>query len=147
MNAKINPQISIVEVGVRELRAVTIYPLSMADQKKLVKILSTTVNRAADKAKKLTDAAMIEFIVSAITDNLQDILALILDPADKIAEEELTNVQLADIADTIYVANFEYAIKKFKALIQTVKATPQIMKKEEALTEPLPDSLDTPITD
>ena len=42
-NAQINPQITDVTIGVRSLRSLTIYPLSMSDQLKTTDLIKQAV--------------------------------------------------------------------------------------------------------
>ena len=95
---KLNPQICTVEVGVKSLREVTIYPLALADQTKTARILATAFQEVMEKlasfggedevpegeslasmAKQLSDIDVMEFIASAIQDNLETILGLVVD--------------------------------------------------------------------
>ena len=133
--AKLNPQIATTEVGVRSLREVTIYPLSFADQTKTARILAKAFQEVmkslssygvneesvgegslASVAAQLSDIDVVELIVSAIQDNLETILKLVVDESEKISMDELTNIQFYDLVEMIYVVNYESQSKNFLAL-------------------------------
>lgn len=132
---KLNPQICTVEVGIKSLREVTIFPLSLADQAKTARILSKAFqevmgklasfeeeDESSDKddlvsmAKQLSDIDIMEFVLSAIQENLEVILKLVVDNEEKISMEELTNEQFYELVKIIYEVNYENASKNFPAL-------------------------------
>jgi len=133
----INPQISIVTVGIRSTREVTIYPLSLADQGKMARTLSGVFQSvmdalssmeadvaAAEKdegtiekvAKQLANIDIAETIVSIIQENIEAILELVVDPSERIGMDEITNAQFYELIELIYEVNYEGASKNFLAL-------------------------------
>jgi hypothetical protein len=139
----INPQITTISVGTRSLRDITIYPLSLADQGKLTKILSGVFQsvmgalsamgdeseeledlKGTDKitetiesvAKQLSNINIVETIVGLIQENLEIVLGLMVDPHEKITMEELTNEQFYNLVEIIYEVNYEGGSKNFPAL-------------------------------
>ena len=150
MEHKLNPQIDTRSIGIKELREVTIYPLSLADQKKVVKIFSDAVVEISAQNTS-SDMEVGRLVIDLILDNIQIVLKLVLAPDEKIDDSELTNTQLTDIAELIYDVNFDYTIKKLKALIDKVSPgflpSAPINKTVETSTEPLQNSLNTPVTD
>lgn len=147
MTGKLNPQISMVEVGVKELREVTIYPLSMADEKKMVSLISKEISVADKKMKNLTDVAAVKYVVDLIATHLQTIFKFVLDPDEEIKEEELTNSQLADIALLIYIVNFETVVVKLKAPIEKIKDRFQESQMKADMIEPSLKSSEPQVTD
>lgn len=140
--SKLNPQITTVEVGVKSLREVTIFPLSLADQTKTARILAKAFQEVMEKlssfgeedeisegeslasmAKQLSDIDVMEFIASAIQDNLEIILGLVVDENEKILMEELTNEQFYQLVEIIYEVNYENTSKNFIALVKRAKGT------------------------
>ena len=120
--ANLNPQIRTVSIGTRELREVTIYPLSMADQFKMTDLIVDAVSQfAAVNPDELNDAAVVRVMVNLIEDNLQDLFTLILDEDEKVEFSELTNDQFSDIVAIVYEVNYEGSIKKFQDLVGKVK--------------------------
>lgn len=126
--SKINPQIRTINVGVRSLREVTIYPLSLADQFKTTDLVSELVNRILDfhdesKAKEpeAGDINVIKEIVSLVESNLIRILEFVTDPGQKIELNDLTNLQFSELADLIFDVNYSGAVGNFQGLVGKVK--------------------------
>lgn len=147
---KLNPQITTVEVGIKSLREVTIYPLSLADQTKTARILAKAFQEImgrlasfgeedeisegevsegevsegeslASMAKQLSDIDVLEFISSVIEGNLEVVLGLVVDKNEKILMEELTNEQFYRLVEIIYEVNYESTSKNFVALVKRAK--------------------------
>jgi len=139
--SKINPQITTVEVGVRSLREVTIYPLSLADQTKSARIIAKAFQAVMEKlallgelsedidsggsvaavAKQLSNVDVAEQVVTIIQDNLELILDLVTDENEKITMVELTNDQFYTLVEIIYEVNYEKVSKNFIALVKRAK--------------------------
>lgn len=153
----INPQITTVSVGKRTLCDITIYPLSLADQGKLTKILSGVFQsimaalsvvgdeseeleelKGTDKitetiesvAKQLSNIDIVETIAGLIQENLEAVLGLVVDPHEKITMEELTNEQFYNLVEIIYEVNYEGTSKNFLALMKRAKNMSQEEKKD-----------------
>ena len=162
---KLNPQITTVEIGTKSLREVSIFPLSLADQAKTARILAKVFQEVMEKlssfggedeasegetlvsmAKQLSDVDILEFIASAIQDNLEVILALVVDENEKIMLEDLTNTQFYQLVEIIYEVNYEGASKNFVALVKRAKGVVsgknlvQTKKKESHLKKLSPQS-------
>ena len=148
--SSINPQITTVFVGTRTLREVTIYPLSLADQGSMAKILSgvfTSVMAALSNlsekpeesedfgkpeagklaetlesvASQLSNINIAETIVGTIQENLEAVLGLVVDPNVKITMDELTNEQFYGLVEIIYEVNYEGVSKNFLALVRRAR--------------------------
>lgn len=169
--SKLNPQISVVEVGTKSTREVTIYPLSLADQAKTARILAKAFQEVMGKlasfgdededegsgkedlismAKQLSDIDIVEFILSSIQENLEVILELVVDVGEKISMEELTNEQFYTLAEMIYEVNYERTSKNFLALwkralgerVAEIKSEKKVRRKVSHSTKPSPGSVD-----
>ena len=151
----LNPQICTTEIGVRSLREVTIFPLSLADQTKTARILAKAFQEVMEKlssfgedeespegegpkeeslssmAKQLSDIDVMEFVASAIQENLDVILKLVVDKEDAISMEELTNDQFYKLVEIIYEVNYETTSKNFVALVKRVRGVVPPEKKEK----------------
>lgn len=146
----LNPQITTIEIGVRSLREVTIFPLSLADQTKTARILAKAFQEIMDRlssfgenevsletetiasmAKQLSNIDVMELIASAIQENLEIILGLVIDPHEKVLMEELTNDQFYKLVEIIYVVNYEVTSKNFVALLKRVRGAVPPEKKEK----------------
>ena len=115
---KINPQITEIEIGIREMRKIKIYPLSMSDQLKLTGLISTAV--AAQVAKEEGgDIAIVAFIVELVKENLGCILTMVTGEDDKLLEE-VSNLQAAAISEVVYEMNYGIVVKNFKSLFEKV---------------------------
>jgi hypothetical protein len=172
--SKINPQITTIEVGVRELREVTIFPLSFADQTRTARILAKVFQEVMDRlaslgeglpegegslpfiAKQLSNIDIMEFVASTIQENIEIILQLVVDPHEKIALDELTNEQLYTLVEMIYEVNYEATSKNFIALGKRARGTvpmekkipeKKVRRKVSHSKKPSPGSADGTITD
>ena len=112
---RINPQITKVEIGIREMRDIDIYPLSMSDQLKLTDVLSTAIGAFAVKEDG-DDIALVSFIVKLINENLGRILGMVADEDGEKLLEEISNIQAASIAEIIYETNYGVVAKNLKSL-------------------------------
>jgi hypothetical protein len=124
---KLNPQIKEVYIGTRDLRKVTIYPLSISDQKRFGAIMQKALEeyfaRTTDK-EELTQEDMLSFIVDikgVVSENLLEILKIISDLREKdIAKffEEATNLQVSEIVSHVVEVNFEEPLKNLQSLFE-----------------------------
>jgi len=120
---RLNPDIKEVEYGKKELKNLTIYPLSLGDQFKVTDMITKVIQEIADsqKAGQVSDYAVIDVAMTAIKENIGKILSLIADiPKDKIDKiiYDLTNTQLVELVDVVWSVNFEPALKKGKSLFE-----------------------------
>ena len=114
--AMLNPQIAEVEIGIRNLRKITVYPLSMADQLKLTDTITQALKEQFEKNAN-SDMAIIAFITNLIKDNLGKIIAMVTDETDGDALlGEITNFQAVQIAEILYEVNYGVVAKNFKSL-------------------------------
>lgn len=109
---KLNPQIVDVEIGVRSLRKIKIYPLSMADQLKLTKLVSDAV---AGQMEKAGDIEIVPFVLQMIKDNIGQIITMTTDE-DANTLSEISNMQIVEIADVLFDINYGEVSKNFKSL-------------------------------
>ena len=110
---KLNPQITDVEIGVRNLRKITIYPLSMGDQLKLTDlIIKAITDQVGDGGGADLSVA---FIVKVIHENIGKILTMVSDEKETVLDE-LSNLQAIEIADIIFDVNYGSVAKNFKSL-------------------------------
>lgn len=120
-----NPQICTTEIGVKSLRQITLYPLSIASQLRFSRIISDTMldlaSLGSDGSATLDNVAVVELAMEKIEGNIIEILALITDDGVDVTLDELTNDQATNIAEIIWMVNYEGQIKKVKALISKAK--------------------------
>ena len=124
----LNPQIREIDVGVRSLRKLKIYPMSMADQKKFGELfkkvveeyLAQTPDGPMDQSDLLPFAS---FIVKLVGDNIKEILKLITDLREQELEtffNDVTNAQMSTIIMAVVEENFESPSKNLIGLWETV---------------------------
>jgi len=118
---KLNPQTKSVEIGVREIREVMIYPLSFASQLEMTDLVTKAVQDFFARREDLEKAQNIEvvsFAVDIIRDNIEKILLLVTDESDLL--KDVTNVQLVDIVTVIYEMNYETVSKNAVSLFEKI---------------------------
>ncbi len=118
--SKMNPDITTAEIGIRSLREITIYPLSVASQLAATEIIVKIVNEVS-ALEELTDTEVVETFIKLISTSLQDILVFITDPHEQIDFEEVTNLQLQNIAFIVFNQNYKDVVKNSKDLIEKMK--------------------------
>jgi hypothetical protein len=118
--SNLNPQVKKIKIGKKELRDITIYPLSMTDQFKMTEVIQSALE-AMEGITLTSDAQVITVIIETIKANLGEMLEYITDPAEEaVSFDEITNDQFYDIVDTVYKVNYEGAVKNFSDLFERV---------------------------
>jgi len=120
-SAKMNPQISTVEVGIKSLREVFIYPLSVSDQLNFTNVIVGIIEEVSSVEDSSSDSVVIKLVLDAIQINLAKILTFVLDEKENISFEELTNTQLMAIVDIIFETNYEGIIKNSRRLLEKAR--------------------------
>ena len=115
-----NPDITTTVVGIRKLREVTIYPLSVHDQLKATEIITDVINTFSTFTE-LEDSNVIDAVVGILKPNISAILKLVVDENEEISLSELTNPQLERIVNIIFAANYKEVIKNSQDLIGKMK--------------------------
>lgn len=115
---QLNPEIRTVKVGVRQLREVTIYPLSIHDQDELVKLLGNVISDLGQNVdfENANDEKALEFLHQLVFSNLEKVLEFVTDEKERPTLKELTNNQFYEIVNAIFEMNYEGLIKNFKDL-------------------------------
>jgi hypothetical protein len=133
---KLNPRITDVIVGIRDLRTIRIYPLSVADQTETTNIITDALQEFF--SQKLDDTETVGFVIKLIKENLARVITLAT--CDEVKGEDLLkdldNFQATEIAKVIYEVNYEAPGKNVKSLFEKVKS---LFQSER----PLPQSVDT----
>lgn len=119
---KLNPQIKTIEIGVRETREIKIYPLSVKDQFELTKELADSINELLRvDFKNIREEEAIDAFAELLSNRLTDVLRYVCDQDQVPKMEELTNIQLSEIANIVFEVNYEGLIKNFKDLFKRGK--------------------------
>ena len=124
----LNPQIVDVEIGIRTLRKITIYPLSATDQFKMSDLITKALQKFFLKggkpkgSKDEDDMEFIAFLLGLIRKNIVKVFELICDeesPAGLL--DDISNLQLSNIVKTIYEVNYGEPGKNVESLVGQVK--------------------------
>jgi len=119
---RLNPQITTTEIGVRDLREITIYPLSMADQLKMTNLMKKALNDFFQRENQ-SDIAFASFLLEMIEKNLSKVLGMITDvKKNEDLFSDMTNLQGSEIAKIVYEVNYESAAKNLKDPFEKVKS-------------------------
>lgn len=135
---QLNPQIADLEIGIRDLRTIKIYPLSLGDQLEMTDLITETVQKFFESREKIegqNDMDFIQFFVNLLKDNLKEILNLI---ADEDISKELSNLQTVELASLIYTMNYEESLKNAHSLFKKIQ--PMFQSKGQLQ----PSAKDTP---
>jgi hypothetical protein len=141
----LNPDIKEVTVGVRKLRKIMIYPLSVVDQMKVTDLFQEALG-AFLANKDAGDVQFVALFIAIIKTNLAKVLALVVDVEEDSEKllTEITNNQLTVIANVLYEMNYALISKNVSGLL---KKLPQTVKKELPLERPLQQSVKSMDTD
>ena len=138
----INPDIKTVKFGIRKLKTVTIYPLSVGHQRKISDGFADALGKFFGTKPEDADVAMAGFAVRLVQDNLSQLLGFITDEEElqklginsiRDFEDDLSNNQLAEIAETIVDVNYTNIVAKLQSSL--LKILPLLMKGAEQVTE------------
>ena len=123
-NRTINPDAEKVQVGIKTLREITIYPLSISDQMKLTDKFSEAIEQFSQFDREtMSNEDAINFIKNFLSQNLPEFMEFVVDPDETTVPtlDEVTNKQLGIIADVVFRINYEELIKNAKDLFKRVK--------------------------
>ena len=129
----LNPGVAELEIGIRSLRKIRIYPMSVGNQLELDDVLKKASQKffSLDTSNQQESLAIfVASILDLIKTNIPRILGYILEdnenPEDMI-KRELTNDQMIALGQIIFEQNYQGLLKKVKSLFPKV---------EEALQSP-----------
>jgi hypothetical protein len=122
---KLNPQIKELEIGIRNLRNILIYPLSVRDQLKMKEVIKATLDTIFGSSG-MEDTEFVGFIVETITSNLDKLIPLVTDPLIENGVEvdilsEMTNKQFSEAISIIYEENFSFLLEKVTSQLEKLK--------------------------
>lgn len=126
----LNPQIRSVEIGVRDLRKISIFPMSMSDQAKFTDLLQEALTAFFEQAPggNLTEENLIPLFASLgklVQKNSQEFIKIVTDKEQVDPEKfygEITNTQMSVIIEHIIRDNYEEPSKNALSLFQTIKS-------------------------
>ena len=119
-NAELNPQITDIKVGIRDLRTIKIYPLSMADQLSLTDILTIGMQEFVERGD-VEDIAFVGTVIQLIKDNLARIIEMVSDEKGEDTLKDLSNPQAMELAELIFDMNFGSLGKNVQSLAEKAR--------------------------
>ncbi len=121
MAGKMNPRIRKVDVGVRELKSIQIYPLSIKDQTNLVEFFTSLMDKffGEMRDKQFSNAEFFSYIAETITENIPEFMKFVTE--EDVDIDNLTNHQLSEIIKIVYTDNFEEPGKNIQGLLTNLK--------------------------
>lgn len=132
---RINPRIRSVEVGIRSLRKIKIYPLSMRDQKEVTRIINkalTSFFNIERKEGENEELVFASFIIKVVEDNIERILGIVAPDEDiKKLMGDIDNAQLSDIIRIVYTDNYGDPAKNVTSLFQMTKIE-SVLKRQQS---------------
>lgn len=123
----INPEVKEIKYGKKELKTLTLYPLSIGDQFTVSDIITKIVQElitAKNEGLATTDYTFLTAAMDLLKENIGKILVLISGLAEEDSNailNELTNSQLMEMIDIIWTINYEPNLKKGQSLIERGK--------------------------
>lgn len=126
---QLNPQITDITIGIRNLRTIKIFPLSVADQLQATDLVTSALQTFMMNKEGMADLAFVAFLLEQVKTNASEILKMVLDTDENAKEvlKEITNDQMMLIVQTIYKVNYEALSKNVKSLLEK--------NKKESLSE------------
>lgn len=134
---KLNPQVRTVTIGVRTLRKIKVYPLSLKDQLDLSDLIVESLQKyneiVADTKKPdiqvLSEVA--EFVINLINENIDSLIDKVTDREEDVnLLEQITNDQAFEIGQIIYEVNFSKLLKNVKSLFGEEPMPEQLLKRQ-----------------
>lgn len=118
IDRNINPQITTLTIGVRDLREIEIFPLSLGDELKFIKVIGESIQKfgVGDDDDRVAAA----FIADIVEKNLPVLITLV---TDEVALEDITNAQAIELAEIIIEVNFGSVSKNAISLFEKVQST------------------------
>lgn len=117
MTDSLNPTIRELQVGIRKLRTIKIYPLSMHCQFELTEIIVEAISKFTQGEEN----AAVKELISLIQTNLRKILEFVTDEKPDELFKDMTNGQGVELAKIIYEVNYENELKNVQDLIKTIR--------------------------
>jgi len=134
MSQSMNPRVRVLEVGIRTIRKIKIYPLSVSDQFDLSDSITEGIQIYAKEAGENLTPESVSKMIDLIRKKLPDILKLIVldEKNPKALLKELDNYQLAEIAQIVFEDNYGEPVKKLVSLFR-----PGMQQQNESALERL----------
>ena len=135
MSERMNPKVVEVEYGKRELKKLTLYPLSLKDQFQVTDIISKVIQGLGNLPQDGTsEVAIFSSFLEQIGENANKVISIVADISNEEAEvvfNVITNDQFVFFAEKVWEVNFESALKNAKNLFERIKKQmkPETLKR------------------
>ncbi len=123
---QLNPDIRKLTIGKKELRTITILPLSLKDQFEMSELISTIiieVSTTKGSSEEDQNSAFVLSLFNTIKNNIELFLGMVTDSDSAYIPEFMTNNQLIELSKMIYEMNYENLLKNVKDLILKAKSS------------------------
>lgn len=121
--ADLMPKSEKIPYGKREVQSFEVWPLSIGDQFKLTDLVAQVVAGLLEKGS-LRDSEFVGVFLSAIKDNVHQILAIVGDLSEdqsKNVIDQMTNRQLMYFVECVWDMNYEDVLKNANNLFERVR--------------------------
>lgn len=119
--AALNPAIKEATIGIRKLRKIKIYPLSMADQIEFTGLVISSVVTIFETVKGgVENIAFAHHLYTLIKENIGKLLVYITDEGEALLKE-LSNEQALAIAEIVYEVNYGIMEKKAVPFVERLR--------------------------
>ena len=117
---KLNPEVVGIDIGVRHLRKVTFYPLSVGHQLKLTNMLESIFKELVTIEDGSDDSTVAFFnnVLEIVKTNINLIVEMICDEDPEELLDDMSNSQLVEVVKYVYEANYEGPLKNLLSLFQ-----------------------------
>lgn len=125
-NQKLNPQIAEIEIGIRILRKIKIYPLAAGPQLELIDKIAVVATLLSDAKNEETVGNLIGIIRKEIPEIVGQVI-----PTDEDSEtvlNEMTIKQFEELILLVYKMNFESMAKNLQGLFGQILAGAELVE-------------------
>lgn len=139
---QLNPQVRDLDVGIRELRTVKVYPLGVSYQLEMTDLLSEAIAGyiSARANEDIDMASFISFAIGLVRNNIDKFMGALTDDGPDLLSD-MTNMQLSELLEIVIKENYEDPAKNFQSLLKNLfpaEILKEAEKKEEGSGSPRP---------
>lgn len=125
MQTKLNPKITEFEYGKRELKSLTVYPLSLSDQFKITDLFARVIQSLPNmSAGTINEIEIFTAFLQEVEKEAHTLIQIVCDVDMEQAGlilDQMTNDQFTEFVDKLWEANYSDALKNAKSLFEKVK--------------------------
>lgn len=133
----LNPKIREVVIGIRELKKIKIYPLSVRDhldaKEMVVDTLAALFNGYEDP-KNMENTEFLSRFMTLLSTNLDKIIKLVTDSTEGDVLDDIDVEQAVEIGNIIYEVNYSFLSKTAGPLIKKIKKVLDLPETESQLS-------------